>query len=153
MMPIPRRNAQVRTKKSVPTPACVAAVSFGMTEDDPNFNCGIGPAFRVIGGKWKAVILWELSGRTRRFGELRRLVPGISEKMLIQQLRELVADGVVVRVARHAVPPHVEYSLSPLGVSLNAALGPLADWGAMYVERALPASPTASTPPEHACRA
>jgi DNA-binding HxlR family transcriptional regulator len=111
-----------------------------MTADDPNFNCGIGPAFGVIGGKWKAVILWELSGRTRRFGELRRLVPGITEKMLIQQLRELAADGLVVRVARNAVPPHVEYSLTPLGDSLNEALGPLANWGAMYADRVLAAS-------------
>jgi DNA-binding HxlR family transcriptional regulator len=107
-----------------------------MTENDPNFNCGIGPAFNVIGGKWKAVILWELSGQTKRFGELRRLVSGISEKMLIQQLRELVADGLVVRVAQNVVPPHVEYSLSPLGTSLNVALGPLADWGMTYSRRA-----------------
>jgi DNA-binding HxlR family transcriptional regulator len=107
-----------------------------MTHDDPNFNCGIGPAFGVIGGKWKAAIVWELNGRVRRFGELRRLVPGISEKMLIQQLRELVADGIVVRVAQQSVPPHVEYSLTPLGDSLNDALGPLADWGASYAERA-----------------
>ncbi len=106
-----------------------------MTENDPHFNCGIGPAFEVIGGKWKAVILWELSAGTRRFGALRRLVPGISEKMLIQQLRELVADGLVLRVAQSAIPPHVDYSLTPLGSSLNAALGPLADWGARYVER------------------
>jgi DNA-binding HxlR family transcriptional regulator len=60
--------------------------------------------------------------------------------MLIQQLRELAADGLVVRVARDAVPPHVEYSLTPLGDSLNEALGPLANWGAMYVERALATS-------------
>ncbi len=117
-----------------------------MTEDDPNFNCGIGPAFSVIGGKWKAVILWELHGRTRRFGELRRLVPGITEKMLIRQLRELAADGLVVRVARNAVPPHVEYSLTPPGDSLNEALGPLAAWGALYAERALTASRAAVTP-------
>lgn len=105
-----------------------------MTSDDPNFSCGIGPAFSVIGGKWKAAILWELNGVTRRFGELRRLVPGISEKMLIQQLRELVADRLVLRVAQNAVPPHVEYSLTPLGESLNIAMGPLADWGARYAE-------------------
>jgi DNA-binding HxlR family transcriptional regulator len=109
------------------------------------FACGLEAALAVVGGKWKAVILWELNGRTRRFGELRRLVPGISEKMLIQQLRELAADGLVVRVAQHAVPPHVEYSLTPLGESLNRALGPLADWGATYVERAAPPSPRSGT--------
>jgi DNA-binding HxlR family transcriptional regulator len=107
-----------------------------MTPDDPNFCCGIGPAFQVIGGRWKAALLWELNEGTRRFGELRRLVPGISEKMLIQQLRELVADRLVLRVAQNTVPPHVEYSLTPLGESLNQALGPLADWGAQYAKAA-----------------
>lgn len=106
-----------------------------MTSDDPNYTCGIGPAFQVIGGKWKAAILWELNGATRRFGELRRLLPGISEKMLIQQLRELVADGLALRVVQNAVPPHVEYSLTSLGESLNKALGPLADWGARYAAK------------------
>ena len=105
---------------------------------DPHFNCGIGPAFNVIGGKWKAVILWELNAGTKRFGELKRLVSGVSEKMLIQQIKELVADGLLLRVARDSVPPHVEYSLTPLGISLNKALGPLADWGAQYVGRPAP---------------
>lgn len=105
-----------------------------MNASDPHFNCGIGPAFSVIGGRWKAAILWELQGGGRRFGALRRLLPGISEKMLIQQLRELAADGLVVRTDRRTVPPHVEYSLTAWGESLNAALGPLADWGVRYAE-------------------
>ncbi|MBO1114483.1 winged helix-turn-helix transcriptional regulator [Bordetella petrii] len=95
-------------------------------------NCGIGPAFEVIGGKWKAVILWELHAQARRFGELRRLVPGISEKMLIQQLRELEADGLVGRHVFHEVPPRVEYSVTEWGHALNLAMGPLADWGERY---------------------
>jgi len=95
-------------------------------------NCGIGPVFEVIGGKWKAVILWELHAQARRFGELRRLVSGISEKMLIQQLRELEADGLVDRHVFHEVPPRVEYSVTEWGRSLNLAMGPLADWGARY---------------------
>lgn len=95
-------------------------------------GCGLGPAFNVIGGKWKAVLLWEMDARTRRFGELRRLVPGISEKVLTLQLRELEADGLVLRQVKQAVPPHVEYSATALGRSLNAALGPLADWGERY---------------------
>ncbi|UJR86034.1 winged helix-turn-helix transcriptional regulator [Sandaracinus amylolyticus] len=94
--------------------------------------CGIGPAFEVIGGKWKAQILWEMHVEAKRFGELKRLVPGISEKMLTQQLRELEADGLVHREVLAAVPPHVEYSVTPLGASLNAALGPIADWGERY---------------------
>lgn len=95
-------------------------------------GCGIGPAFAVIGGKWKAVILWELHGGPQRFGVLRRLITGVSEKMLIQQLKELQADGLVNREVHEAVPPHVEYSLTKLGASLNVALGPLADWGERY---------------------
>lgn len=96
--------------------------------------CGIGPAFEVIGGKWKALILWELR-EVRRFGELKRMVAGISEKMLIQQLRELEHDGLVVRNAFPEIPPRVEYSLTQLGASLNVALGPLADWGELYERR------------------
>jgi DNA-binding HxlR family transcriptional regulator len=96
--------------------------------------CGIGPAFEVVGGKWKAVILWELNTAVRRFGELRRLVPGISEKMLIQQLRELEADGLVKRQVFHEVPPRVEYSATKLGTSLNKALTPLAEWGTRYLK-------------------
>lgn len=96
--------------------------------------CGIGPAFEVIGGKWKALILWELR-QVRRFGELKRLVTGVSEKMLIQQLRELEEDGLVLRRAFPEIPPRVEYSLTALGVSLNDALTPLADWGERYERR------------------
>jgi DNA-binding HxlR family transcriptional regulator len=96
------------------------------------YGCGIGPAFEVIGGKWKAVILWELHAQARRFGELKRLVPGISEKMLIQQLREMEAAGLVDRCVMDVVPPHVEYAATTLGKSLNKALTPLAEWGEHY---------------------
>lgn len=82
--------------------------------------------------EWKAVILWELHVQPRRFGELRRRLPEISEKMLIQQLRELEADGIVQREVFHEVPPRVGYSQTKLG----AALGPLADWGDRYARRA-----------------
>ena len=99
------------------------------------YNCGIGPAFEVIGGKWKAVILWELNNHVRRFGELKRLVSGISEKMLIQQLRELEEDGLIVRKMFNEVPPRVEYSTTLLGDSLNLALAPLADWGDKYSQQ------------------
>jgi DNA-binding HxlR family transcriptional regulator len=99
--------------------------------------CGIGPAFEVIGGKWKALILWELHAQARRPGELKRLIPAISEKMLIQQLREMEADGLVDRLVFHEVPPRVEYSATRLGKSLNAAMGPLADWGDRYLKQRL----------------
>ena len=94
-----------------------------------------GPAFDVIGGKWKAAILWELHAQPRRFGELKRLVSGISEKMLIQQLRELEADGLVQRTVFHEVPPRVEYAATKLGSSLNDALAPIANWGDRYMKR------------------
>jgi DNA-binding HxlR family transcriptional regulator len=99
------------------------------------YSCGLGPAFEVIGGKWKALILWEIHKQPIRFGELRRRVPGISEKMLIQQLREMEADGLVHREVFHEVPPRVEYSVTELGASLDDALGPLADWGETYEKR------------------
>jgi len=106
------------------------------------YGCGIGPAFEVIGGKWKAVILWEMQAQPRRFGELRRLIAGISEKMLAHQLREMEADGLVERRVMNAVPAHVEYSPTAWGRSLNAALGPLADWGERYERAAPPARRT-----------
>lgn len=93
------------------------------------FTCGLDAAVAVVGGKWKPLILWALQDRPRRFGELRRDVPGVSEKMLTQQLRELEADGIVHREVYREVPPRVEYSLTALGQSLNAALMPLGDWG------------------------
>ena len=93
------------------------------------YSCGLDAAVDIIGGKWKPLILWELHSGVRRFGELRRGVKGISEKMLIQQLRELEADGIVHREVFRQVPPRVEYSLTGLGVSLNTALLPLGHWG------------------------
>ena len=71
----------------------------------------------------------------RRFGELRRLVTGISEKMLIQQLREMEADGIVARKDFREIPPRVEYSLTAFGVSLSEALRPLCDWGREHMSR------------------
>ena len=99
------------------------------------YNCGLGPALDVIGGKWKALILWEMHNEPRRFGELKRLVTGISEKMLIQQLREMEADGIVHREVYHQVPPKVEYSVTGLGASLNEALMPLCEWGERHAKR------------------
>jgi DNA-binding HxlR family transcriptional regulator len=98
-------------------------------------RCGLDAVLVVIGGKWKTLILWELREEPRRFGELRRLVEGISEKVLIQQLRELEADGMVHRKQYNQIPPKVEYSLTPFGESLNAALMPLCEWGERHMDR------------------
>jgi DNA-binding HxlR family transcriptional regulator len=96
------------------------------------YDCGIGPAFEVVGGKWKAAILWELAAGPVRFGALKRRVQGVTEKMLIQQLRELERDRLVTRTVFQEVPPRVEYALTEWGVSLNGALAPVADWGEAY---------------------
>ena len=99
------------------------------------YGCGLEAALAVVGGKWKPIVLWHLAPGPRRFGELRRMVTGISEKMLIQQLREMEADGVVVRRDFREIPPRVEYSLTEFGVSLGRALKPLCDWGREHMER------------------
>lgn len=98
----------------------------------PPFNCGLEAALVVVGGKWKPLILFHLAPGTRRFGELRRLVSGVSEKMLVQQLREMQADGIIDRVDFREIPPKVEYSLTPLGRSLAKALLPLCEWGSAH---------------------
>ena len=99
------------------------------------YGCGLEAALAVIGGKWKPIVLWQLADGPRRFGELRRLVTGISEKMLIQQLRQMELDGIVVREDFREIPPRVEYSLSEFGVSLGHALKPLCDWGREHTGR------------------
>lgn len=100
------------------------------------YICGIDAAMDVVTGKWKSLILWELDNHgTRRFGELRRGLPGVSEKMLTQHLREMEEDGLVHREVYREVPPKVEYSLTEHGTSLNAALGPLGTWGMQRIDR------------------
>lgn len=98
------------------------------------FLCGLDAAVAVVGGKWKPLILWALSVEPRRTGELRRELPGISEKVLTQQLRELERDGVVNREVHQQVPPKVVYSLSAKGVALDQALRPLGDWGEQHMK-------------------
>lgn len=98
------------------------------------YRCGLEAVLDIIGGKWKVMILWHLD-ETLRFGELRRTVSGVSEKMLIQQLRELEASGVVSRKVFQEVPPRVEYSLTPFGRSLKTAMAPLCEWGKKHMKR------------------
>ncbi|WP_329121599.1 winged helix-turn-helix transcriptional regulator [Streptomyces sp. NBC_01465] len=104
-------------------------------------HCGIDAAMDVIGGKWKVLILWALSERPHRFGELRRALGGVTEKVLAAQLRELEEDGIVHREVYEEVPPRVEYSLTPRGVSLNEALAPLGAWGRQNVQVSPPPEP------------
>ena len=102
---------------------------------DREYSCGLDAALDVIGGKWKVLIMWPLREAPKRFGELRREVPGISEKMLIQQLKEMELDGVVTRHNYREVPPRVEYALTAFGHSLQEALLPLCEWGTEHMAR------------------
>jgi len=99
------------------------------------YTCGLEAALEVVGGKWTVLILWALRNEPRRFGELRRKAPGISEKMLIQHLRQMEADGIVTRKDFKEVPPRVEYALTSFGHSLYGALAPLCDWGEKHMKR------------------
>jgi DNA-binding HxlR family transcriptional regulator len=83
----------------------------------------------VIGGKWKVLILWHLKENTRRFSELKRLIPEITQKMLTQQLRELEADGLINRKIYAQIPPKVEYSLTKVGKTLKPILDLMRNWG------------------------
>jgi DNA-binding HxlR family transcriptional regulator len=100
-----------------------------------DYNCPVEAALDVIGGKWKPLILWWLQQRTHRFAELRRKMPGITEKMLTQHLRQLEADGIVRRQVYPTVPPKVEYSLTEYGLTLKRALRAICDWGRTHMER------------------
>jgi DNA-binding HxlR family transcriptional regulator len=93
------------------------------------FTCGLDAALAVIGGKWKPLILFHLKNGPKRFAELRRLVAGVSEKVLIQHLRELASDRIITRRDYHEVPPKVDYEMTPFGLTLAHALGPLCAWG------------------------
>jgi DNA-binding HxlR family transcriptional regulator len=103
--------------------------------DRGEFLCGLDAAVSVVGGKWKPLILWALSVEPRRTGELRRELDGISEKVLIQQLRELERDGVVHREVHAQVPPKVVYRLTDVGVDLDRAMAPLGRWGEQHMAR------------------
>ena len=89
----------------------------------------------IIGGRWKCVVIYKLLERPHRYGELRRALAPISEKMLIQQLRELEADEIVHRKAFPEIPPRVEYSLTRHGLTLKAVLEPLCDWSRKHMRR------------------
>lgn len=96
------------------------------------FGCSVEAALSVIGGKWKGVILFHLLEGTKRFNELHRELPGITQRMLTLQLRELEADQVVHRKVYAEVPPRVEYRLTEFGMTLKPILMDLRLWGDSY---------------------
>ncbi|WP_342655231.1 helix-turn-helix domain-containing protein [Pseudomonas sp. F3-2] len=92
-------------------------------------GCGLNATLRVISGKWKPLVLFFLRDGAKRYGELKRLIPGVSDKVLIQSLKDLEADRVLARTDYQEVPPRVDYTLTPLGGSLAQAIIPLCTWG------------------------
>lgn len=99
---------------------------------DCNFGCNVEATLDVIGGKWKGTILYYLLNQSQRFNELRRKMPDITQRMLTLQLRELEEDGIISRIVRVQVPPHVDYSLTEFGRSLEPILLLMRDWGDTY---------------------
>ena len=99
---------------------------------DCHYGCSVEATLDVIGGKWKGVILFRLLEGTKRFGEIRRILPDVTQRMLTLQLRELEKAGVVHREVYREVSPKVEYSLTPFGKSLEPILLLMRDWGDQY---------------------
>lgn len=99
------------------------------------FDCPIQAIVDAIGGKWKLSILYQLFQGTKRYGELKRLVPKATERMLTLQLRELEATGIVQRTVYPEVPPKVEYSLTELGLSLEPVLQTMLNWSEEYLQQ------------------
>lgn len=103
-----------------------------MPRNEPAPNCPLETALSLIGGKWKGVILYRLIENTLRFGELKKIMPTITQRMLTKQLRELEEDGLIIREVYREVPPKVEYSLTNKSVALQPILLALESWGSEY---------------------
>ena len=99
-----------------------------------DYNCPVDATLHLIGGKYKSLILWHLVDTTLRFGELRKMIEGVTPKMLTQQLRELEESNLVTRTVYPVVPPKVEYSLTELGRSIKPILSAMYDWGSDYLK-------------------
>lgn len=113
-----------------------------MTTEEKGYRCGVEVTLEIVGGKWKGVILWHLTHKTLRFSQLRRRLPGVTQKMLTQQLRELERDGLLDRRVFAEVPPRVEYSLTEKGRTLRPLLELMCEWGRRHLE-GVPAAPDA----------
>ncbi|MDB5012908.1 MAG: transcriptional regulator [Daejeonella sp.] len=100
-----------------------------MADSQENLECPITAMLKLIGGKWKPVILYFLTFGTRRFGEIAVRIPTISRKVLTEQLKELEKDGLIMRKQYNEIPPRVEYSLTDLGKSLSSVFDEMSLWG------------------------
>ena len=96
------------------------------------YQCSMELTLALIGGKWKALILWHLGDKTLRYSEMRKVIPNVTPKMLTQQLRELEDSGLVKRLIYTQIPPKVEYSLTKAGQSLLPILDTMCKWGQNY---------------------
>ncbi|RKD33624.1 winged helix-turn-helix transcriptional regulator [Lacrimispora algidixylanolytica] len=99
------------------------------------YHCPVDTTLNMIGGKYKALILWHLTDKTLRFGELRKLIPQATPKMLTQQLRELEENHLINRTVFPVVPPRVDYCLSDLGISIRPILEAIYTWGTDYLNQ------------------
>lgn len=107
----------------------IGGKQYAISLDGKKFHCALDVTMHFIGGKWKSVVLWYLINKTYRFGELKKLIPDITEKMLSLQLKALERDGLVKREAFPEVPLRVEYSLTDFGRTLIPILQAVAHWG------------------------
>lgn len=106
-----------------------------MKSEQTNGTPFVQATLKVLGGKWKLLILWHLKDKARRYSELKRLIPEITEKMMIQQLRELESDGIISRNTLAEMPPKVEYAFTDYGRTLIPVFQPLCDWGQAHFKR------------------
>jgi DNA-binding HxlR family transcriptional regulator len=107
----------------------------GHPRANPVAGCPLTAALTAIGGKWKLIVVYWLSERPRHFAGLRRLIPGISQKVLTEQLRELMDEGIVSRNPRGAVPAPVEYELTDYGESVVPIMDAIRVWGRGHLDR------------------
>lgn len=98
-------------------------------------NTPVGVTLRVLGGKWKILILWHIKNGISRFGELMKHMDGITQKMLTQDLRQLESDGIISRKVYAEIPPRVEYSLTEYGKTLDPVLEKISEWGTKHLIR------------------
>lgn len=105
-----------------------------MSKKCKGFICPVEATLQLIGGKYKAIILWHLIDQTLRYSELHRRMPKATDKMLAQQLRELEKDGLITRTVYPVVPPKTEYNLTEFGKTLTPILDAMCNWGRDYLE-------------------
>jgi DNA-binding HxlR family transcriptional regulator len=98
-----------------------------------HFGCPVQATSNVLAGKWKVLIVWHLAFGSKRFAELRELLPGVSEKVLTTQLRELERDFVLTRIVTHSAPPRVDYLLSDAGKELIPVMEAMCGWGTKHL--------------------